>query len=515
MSMSLGPRPLEQVKYEFVRYTRGHGLDVGYGAGKAFPHIAAVRLADDEECERLKIRDIVTTNLGLLPEVEDASCDFILAANVMSKVPAFDALAQWLRCIKAGGYLCIYEPVPEAFGKDDFIRNVMHVGKSVKLDVVRFEPWPPGGNFIVLRKREDDNEEWVTKSYAVLPPPKRVCVVRHGGIGDQLQAAYLLPELKRQGYHVTMLTTPNGKESIEHDPHIDDWYMVDRDQVPNAELAWFWSVTSRHYDKFVNLNESVERVFLAPPGTIQHTWPKELRHQWMNGNYAEHAAAVAEVPFVAEGQFYTTEQEEKTARNFVLKCREDMNKNLVIGEKMQPIFTIMWVLAGSSPHKFTPHQDVVLREILHRLKRAVVVLVGGMECKILEAGWEDEPRLYLRSGEMSVRATLALAKQMDLVIGPETGVMNAVCYEPMKKVLMLSHSSQNNLSKHWVNTTSIAGRSHCHPCHRLHFTAEFCPQDPETGAALCQRGVRPEELYEPIDSEYTGWARAKLLLGSL
>src|SRR5574340_1003298 len=46
-------------------------------------------------------------------------------------------------------------------------------------------------------------------------PPKSACVVRYGGFGDSIHAANLFPELKRQGYHVTVNTLPRGYEILK------------------------------------------------------------------------------------------------------------------------------------------------------------------------------------------------------------------------------------------------------------------------------------------------------------
>lgn len=509
--MQLGPDLRSRVKFEFVRYTRGDGLDVGHGANKSFPHAVAVRLPTDEECEARKIREIVTESLALLPEVDDGKCDFVIAADVarlLGEHTLAAALDNYLRVVRDGGHVCLYEPELEPRA---FIAAVDEVAKVRGIDVLRFEAWPHGGAFIVLQRT--GAEPMLARSFERKPAPeKRACVVRHGGIGDQLQAAFLLPALKRAGFHVTVLTTPQGRELIEHDPNVDEWFMVDRGQVPPSDLPWFWEVISQHYERFVNLNESVEGTFLAIPGRVQHQWPHALRHQMLNGNYAEHAAAIAQVPFVAEGQFYPTPQEVERAERFLSEINSDMNREAIIGHIGEPVFVILWALAGSSPHKATPHQDWIVNEVLNRLKRAVVIFVGDEVCKILEAGWEKEPRVYCRSGEMKIRDVLTLAQRVNCVVGPETGVLNAVCYEPkVHKVLMLSHSSRENLSKHWVNTASFAGESPCYPCHQLHYDARYCPRDEESHAALCQQGVPPQRLYAAIDAEYTAWVRIRML----
>jgi ADP-heptose:LPS heptosyltransferase len=223
----------------------------------------------------------------------------------------------------------------------------------------------------------------------------------------------------------------------------------------------------------------------------------------MNRNYAEFAALLGEIPFVPEGEFHARDSETEWARTFRTQASE--------ASGIEKPFFVMWVLAGSSPHKFTPHQDTVVKMILGSLPEAVVVMVGNDAGRILEAGWELEKRVICTSGKMPIRETLALAKMMDVVVGPETGVLNSVCYLNVPKVVMLSHSSDENLTKHWVNVHVIPGQAECYPCHRLHFTSEYCPQDPDTHAAICQQGVDPRIIYAPIEQEYMAWERSRLI----
>jgi ADP-heptose:LPS heptosyltransferase len=486
--------PLEQqVKYEFVRYTRGIGVDLGYGKERVFEHSVGLRPRGD-------IGDVVP-NVGVdslyaIDSVKDVSCDFVVTADVLPRCddgPA--AVKDWLRVLKVGGHLCMYEPKGN---KQALLATAEAV--CYNIDIVALESWGEGA-YMVLQKTNDG--QVMHFSYVAPRPQKTVLVVRHGGIGDQLQAAYLLPQLKREGFHITFLTTPEGREIIEHDPHVDEWFMVDKEQVPNNELVPFWSVVLKHYDKFVNLNESCEGSLLTMPGRPAHQWPHAVRHKLMNRNYAEFAALLGEIPFVPEGEFHSTPAEATWATLFKAECART-------AELDDPFF-LMWVLAGSSPHKFTPHQDTVLKIVMGSIPEAVVIMVGALSGKILEAGWELEKRVVRTSGEMPIRKSLALAKQMDIVVGPETGVLNSVCYLNLPKVLMLSHSSDENLSKHWVNVHVIPGQAPCYPCHRLHFTSEYCPQDPETHAAVCQQNVDPRLIYAPIEQEYHGWLRGRMV----
>ena len=105
------------------------------------------------------------------------------------------------------------------------------------------------GELIVFQKSASDLVDIDTTAKL----GKTVCVCRYGGFGDSIQASNILPELKRQGYHVTFMTTPRGHEILKHDPHIDAWLLQDDDQVPNQELPLYWMAIAKRFDKFINL----------------------------------------------------------------------------------------------------------------------------------------------------------------------------------------------------------------------------------------------------------------------
>jgi ADP-heptose:LPS heptosyltransferase len=303
------------------------------------------------------------------------------------------------------------------------------------------------------------------------PAGKRALVVRYGAIGDLIQASSVFPLLKAQGYHVTLNTTPAGENIARHDPNIDAFLIQDKDQVPNHELSAYWAALARRYDRFINLSESVEGSFLALPGRANHAWPDAMRRQYLNVNYQAAVHDIAQVPHEFEPRFWPSNAERDWAR----RERDGMSG---------PV--ILVVLSGSSVHKAWPHMDTLVARVLVTYPKAVVVMTGDFACQLLERGWEDEPRVLRRSGVWSVRETLSFAECADLVIGPETGVLNAVATLDMPKIVMLSHSSATNLTLHWRNTTALTPKNTaCYPCHRMHYGWEFCHREETTHAALC------------------------------
>lgn len=506
-----------KIRWELVPYTRGRGLDLGAGPYITFPHF--IRL-DNEADEALFGRsarpDIRVDTCESLALFATASMDFVFSSHLLehidfAKVRA--ALNEWMRVIKKGGHLILYVPADDLYPKvgesganpdHKWNVNTELVIQQMKLawsgwDLVKFERRDGGQEyslFFVFKKVGAGHHFSYRKSK---DPRPRAAVVRYGAWGDLLQASSVLAGLKAQGFHVTLYATPPASDILTHDPNIDELVLQDKDQVPNANLGEFWSWLKNRYERFVNLSESIEDTLLPSQRKVMYFWPPALRHELLNRNYLEVQHEIARVPHKPQVRFYATPDERTWARK----------EHARIGG-----FVIAWALHGSSPHKTWPYLDHAIAAILLEFPDAKVVLLGGEAAKILEAGWENEPRVLRRSSTWTIRESLAFVQVADLVIGPETGVMNAVSHEPMPKVLFLSHSTHENLSRDWVNTHILASReTHCPgrganeapACHQLHYTFEHCKKT-ENGAAQCQTDIAPQDAFRVIWHAIT-WAK--------
>lgn len=517
-----------KVVWDVVQYLRGTVLDLGCGPRKVLPHAVGVDSGKDTELFGIQIQpDVRVDDCADLPDFESGVCDAVFSSHLLEHIVDTErALAEWWRVLKAGGHLVLYLPhrdlyprigQPGAnpdhkhdFAPDDVLTHIASVAAAsgTGMDVLVNQTRDAGIEYSFLLVVQKLAEIDCRASYKAPRPEKTCCISRFGGFGDMLQMANLLPELKRQGYHITINTTPGGQEIVKHDPHIDDWLIVDPDQVPNHELPLFWEALGRRFDKFVQLSESVEGTLLAMPGRANHMWPQNVRQVVLNKNYLEWTSFLAELPYHSEARFYPTPEEAGRAQGFISAialARQPQDR--MIGMPNARVFTIMWALAGSSVHKFTPHMDAVIARVLLEIPEAVIILAGDPACKILEEGWEVEPRVYCESGKQTIRETLALAQKVDLVIGPETGVLNAVAFEEdVAKVVMLSHSSPENLTKHWFTTTALApAGTSCYPCHMLHYGKAYCNTDQVTGAAQCQVDITPGEIFEAVAAYYQSW----------
>lgn len=482
-----------KIKYLLPKYTRGRVLEIGCGQEKAYPHFTGY---DSGHHFGKGAADIIgdAADLSLFA---DGSFDSVFSSHVLEHmIDMTGAINEWGRVIKPGGYLCLYVPSANLYPKcGEHGANPDHKHDIYPEDMRTLledseHPWV----IEEFEERDGDNEYSIfTVARKACGEPKlkpsshTVCVVRYGGFGDMLQCASILPALKAKGYHITVMTTPKGQDIIRHDPNVDDWYLQDKDQVPNDELYPFWQEQTKRFDRFVNLSESIEGTLLGIPTRINHSWPHSVRHRMLNKNYFDFSAELAGVEFKPCKQFYPTEAEKKVAEQHLAA--------------ESPIFTVLWALAGSSIHKYTPYQDAVIARILLDIPDCRIFLVGDDDCRLLEQGWDKEPRVKCLSGKIGIRETLTLAQSVDLVIGPETGVLNSVAHEPNSKIVLLSHSSKKNLTQHWYNTASLTPVDcPCYPCHRLHYSTEFCDVDEETGTALCMRNIKPPVIWDAVQS---------------
>jgi ADP-heptose:LPS heptosyltransferase/predicted SAM-dependent methyltransferase len=505
----------EKVKYDIVHYLRGRLLDVGCGPFKVFPYAIGVDDYSHAQMFGWQYKPDVISDASTLSMFANESMDSVFSSHALEHIRDTDkALKEWFRVLKKGGYLILYLPHKELYPnigqpganpdhKHDFLpEDITKAMKQVGcwdlvVNETRDMDFGQGAahneySFLQIYKKCSTGQK---ESWNKPKPEKQAVVIRYGGIGDMIQAASVLPGLKKQGYHVTFNTTPDGMEILKNNPNIDEFLLQDKDQVPNEELGPFWSAMKRRFDKFVNLSESVETTLLRMPGSVVQLWPKEARHKVCNQNYLEVTHDIAEVPHEYAANFYSTTEE----REWAVRERSKIGGKLIIAMS----------LAGSSVHKTWPYVDQVIARLLTTFPDCRVILLGNHMSKILETGWEKEPRVLKKSGVWGIRQTLTfVCKQADLVIGPETGVLNAVGLEDVAKICLLSHSTKENLTKHWKNTVALSPPETvaCYPCHLMHYDWKNCNPvtTPEPfgevaiGTALCQASIPADVVWAAI-----------------
>lgn len=509
-------RESDKIAAFVIQYTRGRGLDIGCGLNKVWPH--AIGVDNGHHFGDKSVAEIKGdgSDLSLFA---DKSMDFVFSSHVLEHFPeeqVDDILAEWSRVIKIGGHLILYLPSGNLYPRckptlqpganpdhkwdiypgdaEKHLRQATVCGWT-QLENEERSDYDEYSLFEVYQKRDDGIFE--KKLWQRNPDgKKRALVIRYGAIGDQLIAASILPGLKRQGYHITYNTTPDAQQILLHNPYIDEWLLQDKDQVPNVQLGAYWQTIAPRYDKVVNLSESIEGALLTLPGRPQHSMPDTARRKMYGFNYLEMTHDYADVPHEFAQKFHPSDKERYAAE----KLRKSIKAPVIV-----------WPITGSALHKIYPWVDIVMAWILERTPAHVFLYADAKQGVDLQKGIiasltenkSDLTRLHTTAGDADwpIRKSLAFALQADCVVGPETGILNAVAFEDMAKVIYLSHSSEENLTKHWKNTRTLtppASACPCFPCHKLHYTWEFCKKVEETQAALCASSITPEELFKAI-----------------
>lgn len=499
-----------------VPYLQGKFLDLGCGMRTVWPTAIGIDSGHHFGGNSAGMRGDVTD----LSMFKDETMDGIFSSHFLEHIPRESVptvLREWARVLKVGGHLCLYLPSKNLYPNigqpgantdhkwdilpgdvEAMLREMAESGsKGSRVGWTLLESEERAATneyslFIVARK---EKAGWASKIWQRNPEGKKRClVVRFGAIGDQIVAASILPGLKKQGYHVTYMTTPQSQQVIMHDPHIDEWWVQATDYVPNQQLGPYWASVAERFDKVVNLSESVEGALLALPGRLQHDYPEESRRKIMGTvNYYERTHDIADVPHVFAPRFYPLQGE------------------LAVAEAMKRKFdgpVVFWSIHGSSCHKVYPWTHIVTRWLAD--KGVHVILSGdkamGVELQngIMEAvGKSGAPMNFVHpmAGVFEVREALTFAQIADCVVGPESGMNNSVAMSDNPKVIYLSHSSHENLTKHWVNTLVLEPdreKCPCFPCHRLHYGWQHCVQNAETQAAQCASSIPPDAVFDAI-----------------
>jgi ADP-heptose:LPS heptosyltransferase/SAM-dependent methyltransferase len=508
---------VKKVRPRVLSYCQGLGIDIGCGPEKITKKAIGVDAPESgaDVCVDLSDTDALSM-------FADGSFDYVFSSHCLEDFALPEPiLAEWWRLVKPGGVLILYGPDP------DFYPKVGTAGANPnhKLDMYWPDVWRILKKFGNAKKvhgsRHNESNEYswllvVRKTAGILKRPlefflghepqrageivfprakkakKEALVIRYGALGDAIWATPVLEALKADGYYIVYNTTPYAAQVLKHNPNIDEFLIQDPGAVPDEDLEKYWSVISEGFDKVVNMSGAVEGRLLVREGSEEFQWSDSKRRRECNKNYLDESMAWAGYPEKtgAKMTLHFTEQEEALAQSFRSTYRDK--------------FIILWSLAGSSFHKLYPWAPQIGTEVVKRMENAMVITVGDNLCRMLE--W-DAPDTLKRSGCFTVRQSMILTKYCDLVVGPETGILNAAACYDTPKIVFMSHSSPTNLTRDWKNCIAMSAKDcKCQPCHKLIFSNDHCPRGKkEAAATACMDGIDPFEVLRNINSFYGAW----------
>lgn len=344
-------------------------------------------------------------------------------------------------------------------------------------------------------------------------------ICRFGGVGDNLVATSVLRPLKRLGYNVEVITTKKGSNThtvFLNNPYIDKLSLKDDGEIPSGGLDWqkWFAHRAGEFDIFANLSHSMEYYHSFFTSQTQFWWPQDFRRKIAAGSYLETVHDIIGVPHMFGPLFFPTDEE------------KDFAKQCFHRGKLDGPF-LAWVVSGSRVDKVYPYAPMAIGRIIKELNIPVIVMgVGEKQAEyatnirdhvIRQNG--DRGMLHLMVQDLQkpeerwpLRSALTAAMAADLVVTPDTGMAWAVAFEQMPKIVMLSHASDENITKHWVNTTTLHANPYrvpCWPCHRLHDSMDTCTPNRDGGhAAACISDISVETILTTVEKL---WSRGKVI----
>lgn len=489
-------------RYRIVQYLKGVVFDLGCGNEKISPFAIGIDVSG-----RLANFHLDLSNPKSLDIFAKEIADTVFSSHLLEDMFNTEAtLKAWWRLVKVGGHMILYLPHKDLYpniGKEG--SNPCHRKDFVPTDIIKIMKKFASFNIISCREYNSKDEysfelilqkkhnifkelkEWINANDNDLRD--RAIVIRYGGMGDMITITPVLKKLKEEGYHVTVNTVPNNVGALDNNPNVDEIILQLHDVLPLADLKEYEAYLNTKYDKVINLCGSIEGKFLRDVSKyngLYAMFKNVNKDELANINYYDETLKAAGFNETGiNGEIYLSDSEREGCEYFMQKHKD--------------YFKILWCIKGSSSHKFCADAEDIIVKILKKHKDIKVFLVGGNDTQTMDF---QEERLVNMVGKWTFRTSIIMTKYMDLVISPETGVLNAAGCFSTPKIGLLTHSCKNNLTKYFENDYSVQSKAECSPCHKLVHDIDFCPMSKEYNVPICTTLFDKEEIIKNIEVIY-------------
>jgi hypothetical protein len=490
------------VRYRSAAYLRGRGLCFGAG-WTPFPPKAT-----NEGKYAISIDPFPHPSVDICetsPEMfKDEVFDWVWAGRRLESIenPTTTLRELW-RKLRIGGHFVVHVPLeaPEPPARQLTAEELREALGRCGASVEKAEITRDGQYLLILKKVRGGRGIATARPRAA----RRACVCRFGALGDMIMATPLIKALHLDGFEVTVVTTPYAAPVLDHNPYVSNLIIQERDAIPNQELGAYWKEWSGDYDRYVNLSESIEGALLKLEGRAEFYTHKDWRHARCNRNYFDFTMQLGGFPGTTgtRGELFFSNAELRECQKFRDRYRDK--------------FLVLWAMNGSSHHKMYAFMEPVLNDWLEAHRDAVVVTVGDELARLMEP---EHPQIINKAGQWPIRIAMGMAKLADLVVGPESAIINAAGCFATPKIPLLSHSSHENLCKYFENDFCLepsVEQAPCYPCHQLHYSLQSCVlselYDAATGdhivtAPACTMAISGERMIARLDEVYSRYLTA-------
>lgn len=330
----------------------------------------------------------------------------------------------------------------------------------------------------------------------MMQPKPRILLVRDAAIGDTIMITPAIRSWSDRGYdvHVAGKKIPTSAV-LAFNPHVAEAHQLEAQPHMGARAQKIKELIDKiKPDLHIDLAFSCEGAFLFHSSRREYDLPLSWRRLNARGrSYYKHINVDLAGGDRTMPEMHAGTQEDAWWARF---------RGLHLGYKIVQV-----QITGSSINKCYPWWPLVIRD-LQRLHPKVMVITTGDPAfgRFIEAGAVEEgadpSRIWATCGDKryTLRDSLITTKYADLVIGPETGIINASACWDTPKIPLLSHSSADNLTRGWRNCYPIESPARCSPCYRIVSAGDECHMvsDREdrriAGATKCMAMITPEQV---------------------
>jgi ADP-heptose:LPS heptosyltransferase/predicted SAM-dependent methyltransferase len=477
-----------------IEYLHGTILDIGCGTEK----VTEKAIGIDANPKADLMIDLTRPDGFSLFNTNAA--DVVFSSHFLEHVHDYKSvLKEMFRIVKPGGKLILYLPHKDLYPRmGEQGANPDHKHDFAPEDIINAMNGTP---YSVIRNKtysEDDEYSFElilekSESPSVIERDERssVLIIRLGAIGDLIQTTPLFRFYAEKGYRVVLNCLDESISVIENNPYVADVFPIQRGSIPPTQLREYMDSRRKQFAKVVDLNESIERTLLLESCDDGFYKSREEIHQRCNVNYSDRIMSLGGMDVTGmRPEIYLSDREEYLGNLFK--------------EKNKGFFKVQWQLTGSSIHKQYPYSESIIDYFIDKYPDIKFYLSGGGEVMMYVDSWNK--RVIPKMGKWDVRQSIIMPKFMDLVISPETGVLNAAGAYDTPKIGILTHSSKENLTKYFKNDYSLESESKCAPCHKLLHDASFCNVDERFKLPVCMsEGHDPNRIVDIIEKLYGEW----------
>jgi ADP-heptose:LPS heptosyltransferase len=283
---------------------------------------------------------------------------------------------------------------------------------------------------------------------------KRALIIRGGkGIGDLLFTTPIPRLLASEGYEVDVALWEQNKAVYLHNPFIKNLTFFPQNQ--DEYIEWKDKI-EKEYDNLIYLGNTLEKKYLHRTDGFFGPIPslEERRAAAAGQNYINETVRAA--GFNVNGEFYLPEIYPSPKEMKILdRYRQELAAD---GRKI-----VFWNIAGSTKNKTLVRGFKYIEQILAQFPNSLHWILTGYQFDA--ANMPKDHRI--RQANWDLRTSLLLTQLVDLVVGPESALVNAAGAYDTPKVIFYSHSAPENLGINYRNHYPICPDCDCHPCYLL------------------------------------------------